>query len=74
MDKAGSAVILPPGTPLIAGIETASGLLGVSVKRLRELRQEYDDFPAGKLGANTSNLLFDVPRCYDWFARHIGTA
>lgn len=66
-------MILPPGTPLIVGIDKASELFGLSPTTLRKLYALHDDFPAGKLGENNSMLLFDVMRCYGWLARYLGT-
>lgn len=73
MDHAGTMMILPPGTPLIVNIEKAAEMFSVSATTLRKLYALYDDFPAGKLSENNSPLLFDVVRCYDWFARYLGT-
>lgn len=73
METAGTLAILPPGTPLLVDINGAAELFGVSVRMLRILRAEHEDFPAGQLHGGTSNILFDVPRCYAWFARHLGT-
>lgn len=65
--------ILPPGTPLFATIDKAAELFGESPTTLRQLRLQYEDFPAGKFGTNNQKLLFDVPRCYAWFARQLRT-
>lgn len=65
--------VLPPGTPLFATIDRAAELFGESPTTLRQLRLQYEDFPAGKFGSNNQKLLFDVPRCYAWFARMLGT-
>lgn len=65
--------ILPPGTPLFVTIDRAAELFGESPTTLRQLRLQYEDFPAGKFGRNNQKLLFDVPRCYAWFARMLGT-
>lgn len=73
MDSAGTLAILPPGTPLIVGIDKATELFSVSEATLRKLYAMHDDFPAGKIGKNSSTLLFDVMRCYAWFARYLGT-
>lgn len=73
MERAGTMLILPPGTPLIVTIDEAAKLFSVSATTLRKLYALYDDFPAGKLSENNSPLLFDVMRCYDWFARILGT-
>lgn len=73
MDSAGTLAILPPGTPLIVGIDKAAEMFSVSATTLRKLYAMHDDFPAGKLGENNSTLLFDVMRCYRWFARYLGT-
>ena len=66
-------VMLPPGTPLFATIDRAAELFGESPTTLRQLRLQYEDFPAGKFGRNNQKLLFDVPRCYAWFARQLET-
>lgn len=68
-----ASVMLPPGTPLFATIDRAAELFGESPTTLRQLRLQYEDFPAGKFGSNNQKLLFDVPRCYAWFARQLGT-
>ena len=73
MDSAGTLAILPPGTPLIVGIDKASEIFDVSKSTLQKLYALHDDFPAGKLGENNSKLMFDVMRCYAWFARDLGT-
>lgn len=73
MDRAGTMMILPPGTPLFATIDRAAELFGESPTTLRQLRLQYEDFPAGKFGSNNQKLLFDVPRCYAWFSRMLGT-
>lgn len=73
MDHAETMMILPPGTPLIVTIDKAAEMFSVSATTLRKLYALYDDFPAGKLNENNSPLLFDVVRCYDWFARNLGT-
>lgn len=73
MDSAGTKTILPPGTPLFADIDRAAELFGESPTTLRQLIRRYEDFPAGKFGRNNNKLLFDVPRCYAWFARYLGT-
>lgn len=73
MEGAGTITILPPGTPLIAGIDKAAELFSVSATTLRRLYAMHEDFPAGKLGENNSTLLFDVARCYAWLARYLGT-
>lgn len=73
LEGAGTITILPPGTPLIVGIDKAAELFSVSATTLRKLYAMHDDFPAGKLGENNSSLLFDVTRCYAWFARYLGT-
>lgn len=72
-DSAGTLLILPPGTPLIVGIDKAAEMFGVSATTLRKLYAMHDDFPAGKLGENNSTLLFDVMRCYSWLAHYLGT-
>ena len=71
--RAEASVMLPPGTPLFATIERAAELFDESPTTLRQLRLQYEDFPAGKFGRNNQKLLFDVPRCYAWFARQLGT-
>lgn len=73
MDSAGTMTILPPGTPLFADIDRAAELFGESPTTLRQLIRRHEDFPAGKFGRNNNKLLFDVPRCYAWFARYLGT-
>ena len=68
-----NGITLPPGTPLIADIDKAAELFGQCPTALRQLRLAHADFPAGKMGKNNNKLLFDVPRCYAWFARRLGT-
>lgn len=64
---------LPAGTPLFADVKTAAGLFDMSPRLLTNLRLSHRDFPAGKLGENSSKVLYDIPRCYAWFARRLGT-
>ncbi len=71
--QAEATIMLPPGTPLFVTIDRAAELFGESPTTLRQLRLIYEDFPAGKFGRNNQKLLFDVPRCYAWFARQLGT-
>lgn len=71
--RAETSIVLPPGTPLFATIDKAAELFGESPTTLRQLRLQYEDFPAGKFGQNNQKLLFDVPHCYAWFARQLGT-
>lgn len=71
--RAEAPIILPPGTPLFVTIDRAAELFGESPATLRQLRLIHEDFPAGKFGRNNQKLLFDVPRCYAWFARQLGT-
>lgn len=77
MDRQGERVnipaIMPPGTPLFCGIEKATELFDLGQTTLKKLYALHDDFPAAKLGENNSKLLFDVARCYAWFARYLGT-
>lgn len=73
MDGAGTLMILPPGTPLMVGIDKAAELFDVSERTLTKLYALHDDFPAGKLNEGNSKLMFDVMRCYAWFARYLGT-
>lgn len=73
MDSAGTMAILPPGTPLIVDADGAAELFGVGKRVLQDLRIKHPDFPAGQIGGNNSKWLYDVPRCYAWFARYLGT-
>lgn len=73
MDGVGTLMILPPGTPLMVGIDKAAELFDVSKGTLSKLYALHDDFPAGKLNEGNSKLMFDVMRCYAWFARYLGT-
>lgn len=54
MEGAGTITILPPGTPLIVGIDRAAELFSVSATTLRRLYAMHEDFPAGKLGEKTA--------------------
>lgn len=65
------AVALPTGTPLLAKTERAAEIFGVSAKTLYRMRVHYPDFD--KLTIKTGReVLFDVPRCYEWFGRYLG--
>ena len=63
---------LPPGTPLFATTARAVELFGISKRALSDLRSKHEDFPA-RQQVDGGNVLYDVPRCYAWFARHLGT-
>ena len=63
--------MMPPGTPLLAKTERAAEIFGVSEKTLYRMRVHYPDFD--KLTIKTGReVLFDVPRCYQWFAQYLG--
>lgn len=72
MDSAGTMAALPPGTPLLAKTRKAAQIFDMSAATLYRLRQRYPDFAA--LTVRTGkDVLYDVPRCYAWFARYLGT-
>lgn len=71
MEKAEMAMMLPPGTPLLAKTGQASKLFDMSPATLYRLRQRYPDFRA--LTVKTGkDVLYDVPRCYEWFGQFSG--
>ena len=62
---------LPAGTPLLARSEQAAQIFGMSISTLYRLRQRYADF--GALTIKTGReVLYDVPRCYDWLSTWLG--
>lgn len=62
---------LPPGTPLFATTQETAKLFGIGRTRLYELRRDHPDFR--ELTVKTGrDVLFDVPRCYEWFQRYGG--
>ena len=57
--------------PLMAKTADAIKLFGLGRTRLYELRRDHEDFRA--LTVKTGkDILFDVPRCYEWFQQHGG--
>ena len=57
--------------PLMAKTPDAVKLFGLGRTRLYELRRDHPDFR--ELTVKTGrDVLFDVPRCYEWFQRHGG--
>lgn len=58
--------------PLFADTTQAVKLFGMCKQTLVRLRREYPDFPARQMNSD-GKVYYDVPRCYAWFARHIGT-
>lgn len=63
--------MMPPGTPLLAKPERAAEIFGVSAKTLYRMRlcnSEFDRLTI-KIG---NEVLYDVPRCYQWFAQYLG--
>lgn len=63
--------LLPPGTPLLARTERAAELFGLSVRTLYQMRVTYPDFRALTIKTGRE-VLYDVPRCYDWFSQYLG--
>lgn len=62
---------LPDNAPLLAKTEVAETLFGLSRTTLWKLRRKYPDFK--RLTIKTGReVLYDVPRCYDWFQAHLG--
>ena len=62
---------LPRGTPLMASTGQASEIFGVSKGSLYRLRKRYPDFRALTIKTGRE-VLFDVPRCYEWFRQFGG--
>lgn len=62
---------LPAGTPLLAATEQAGKIFGVSPATLYRLRAKYPDFRALTIKTG-KQVLYDVPRCYDWFGLFMG--
>lgn len=56
---------------LLANTDRASELFGVSAATLYRLRARYPDFRACTLKTG-KQVLYDVPRCYAWFAQFLG--
>lgn len=71
MDTAGTRAILPPGTPLLAKTAQAAKLFDLSVTALYRLRVSHPDFKALTIKTGRE-VLYDVPRCYAWFAQYLG--
>lgn len=64
-------VALPPGTPLMAKTRQEVKIFDMSAATLYRLRQRYPDFAA--LTVRTGkDVLYDVPRCYEWFGQWLG--
>ena len=57
---------LPRGTPLLAPTGQAAEIFGLSAATLYRLRQRYPDF-RGLTIKTGREILYDVPRCYEWF-------
>jgi len=57
---------LPRGTPLMASTGQAAEIFGVSPGTLYRLRKRYPDF-RGLTIKTGREVLYDVPRCYEWF-------
>ena len=62
---------LPPGTPLMAKTSEATKLFGIGRTTLYKMRRDYPDFNALTVKAN-KDVLYDVPRCYQWFQDRCG--
>jgi hypothetical protein len=71
VDTAGTWAILPPGTPLMAKTRQAVKLFDLSAATLYRLRARYPDFRALTIKSG-KDVLYDVPRCYGWFAQYLG--
>lgn len=71
MDTAGTMAVLPPGTPLMAKTSEATRLFGMSRTTLYRLRRDHKDFKALTIKTGR-DVLFDVPRVYEWLARFGG--
>lgn len=71
MNPSDTMATLPNGTPLIAKTSEATKLFGVSRTTLYRLRKEKPDFKALTIKTGRE-VLFDVPRVYEWFAQFGG--
>lgn len=71
MDTAGARAMLPPGTPLLARTAEACKIFDLSPASLYRLRARYPDFRALTIKTGRE-VLYDVPRCYAWFAGWLG--
>lgn len=67
--KSGTA--LPEGTPLMAKTPRAAKLFDISERQLRYLRVRYKDLDALTVKVGRDRL-WDVPKCYAWFAEYLG--
>jgi predicted DNA-binding transcriptional regulator AlpA len=62
---------LPQGTPLMAKTSEATRLFGMSRTTLYRLRRDHKDFKALTIKTGRE-VLFDVPRVYEWFQQYGG--
>lgn len=69
MDKANNLSNLT--VPLFASTQEMSKLFGIKRTRLYELRRDHPELKAMTIKTGRE-VLFDVPRCYQWFQDHCG--
>jgi len=62
---------LPPNTPLFASTQEVSRLFGIGRTKLFELRRDHPELKAMTLKTG-KQVLYDVPKCYEWFQDHCG--
>lgn len=72
-DRTGAEATLQAALPLMAQPKRAAEIFDLSVTTLDRLRRRYPDFRALTVKAGGA-LLYDVPKCYEWFSRYLGTA
>ena len=64
-------VELPMNIPLIAKTSDAARLFGVARTTLYRLRRDHPDFRELTIKSGRE-VLYDVPRCYQWFQQRCG--
>ena len=57
--------------PLFASTQEVSRLFGLGRTKLFELRRDHPELKAMTLKTG-KQVLYDVPRCYQWFQDHCG--
>ena len=57
--------------PLFASTQEVSRLFGIGRTKLFELRRDHPELKAMTLKTG-KQVLYDVPRCYQWFQDHCG--
>ena len=57
--------------PLFASTQEVSRMFGIGRTKLFELRRDHPELKAMTLKTG-KQVLYDVPRCYQWFQDHCG--